>query len=275
MGFKSISQLIGTSDRLRLTIPNSKRSFFFNGNLIALIQKYPMLWGWLLDTEESEEDKRQKMGYFLANTYGLPNNPIQPNPEVAQLIEQKQPDVAVTTEVDINGVMPNETVNLAWNNQNVEHYLKNQKLLVGKENLQTLWNIRNNYSNIMDNNTGLYNAKQKFQLEAQKLREENQQLQQQLQMNSRDDAVRYANDIRTAVNMFNTHGYDNRVGFNDNVELMRQIAINLNNNNHNNIPALKSRFASWADSIDQQRSGKPINFWTQADAQRDWRKNPQ
>ena len=83
MGY--ITQAISFNDRFNINRTNN--STFFKGDLLNLIQKYPMLWGWLLDYNPTDTHVNQTMQHALNNTYGIANNPIKPDPTVVTTIE--------------------------------------------------------------------------------------------------------------------------------------------------------------------------------------------
>ena len=89
----------------RFDIPRSNNSTFVKGDLLGLIQKYPMLWGWLLGMEPTDvysETTGDAIKHALSNTYGVSDNPIKPDPSKVDEIEQKQGDITVRTDTSLN-----------------------------------------------------------------------------------------------------------------------------------------------------------------------------
>ena len=123
MGFTNISNLISYNNRFNISRKNN--STFFNGDLLTLIQKYPMLWGWLLDYNPTDTVVNKAITHALNNTYGIKNNPIKP-------------DVSVVTDIE-----KNENSNNTLNDELVLAYLRKNEVLKPNETLDSISWARN------------------------------------------------------------------------------------------------------------------------------------
>ena len=124
-----LSNLMSLNNQFNTFLPRKNNNTFFKGDLMRIIQKYPMLWGWLLDMDATNTHYSQEIAnqvtHALNNTYGIQNNPVAPNPNVALAYQVKNPN----------------TTTIA-NDKLVLQYLQTNKYLAPNENIKTIVQMR-------------------------------------------------------------------------------------------------------------------------------------
>ena len=137
----------------RFDIPTSKSSTFFKGDLLKIIQKYPMLWGWLLDMSVPDTRTENATTLKLANTYGLPDNPIKPSPEIANHV--RLDDVGVLKYLHDHNYFPRDQNSLHFVYHLHQDFINSQNSLFNTNaelaQLRQVLQQRNSYINKLQN----------------------------------------------------------------------------------------------------------------------------
>ena len=254
MGYKTISDSISFNDRFdKGLLPFNNKSLFFNGNLMKLIQKYPLLWSWLLEDSEPEDDDKKTRIEWMLNTYGagfnFTENAIDPDFNAAIQESLNNP----SHQFDV-------TVNTQLNTDNVQKFLLDNGFLKQNETLQMFDSARKNYDFVRATNDQLNQQNQSLTAQRNNLADQIDQIARQNPTRAFSDQQiahiqKQNQDFEKLIQGFQKYNYIPQGSFMANVVRIKAIIDN------QDIP-VHAINSAWTQEL-QARTSENQTFWNQ------------